>query len=60
MALSRELKQLQKPLRDQAIFSNGFKLIWAVQSYTEKYFCFLPTQITGLFGAIPPRERGVS
>jgi hypothetical protein len=56
-AHSREFKEPQKPVRDQAIFSNGFKLIWAVQPYAEKYFCFLPTQITGLFVAIHP-ERG--
>jgi hypothetical protein len=60
MAHRRDLKEPRKPLRDGAILSNGFKLIWAVQPYVEKYFCFPPTQITGLFVAIPPRQRGVS
>ena len=59
-AYSRELKKPRKPVRDGANLSNGFKLIWAVQSHWQKYSYFLPTQITGLFVAIPPRERGVS
>jgi hypothetical protein len=59
-AYSRSLKKPRKPVRAGANLSNGFKLIWAVQPCVEKYFCFHPTQITGLFVAIPPRQRGVS
>jgi len=54
------LNDPRKPVRAGANLSNGINLIWAVQPYAEKYFCFHPTQITGLFVANPPRQRGVS
>jgi hypothetical protein len=41
-------------LRAQANFSCYFNLICPVQSSREKYFCFHPTQITGLLCASRP------
>ena len=37
-----------------------FKLICPVQSFPQKYFCFLPRQITGVFRASRALRRGVS
>jgi hypothetical protein len=33
-------------------------LIPPVQSLSKKYFCFLPSQITGLFPAVPSHFEG--
>ena len=37
-----------------------FNLIWIVQSFREKHFASVLTQITGLSPAIPSHQRGVS
>jgi hypothetical protein len=42
-------------------FLNSFNVIWVVQSSAQKYFAFLPRQITGVLIAIPClTKRGVS
>jgi hypothetical protein len=34
-------------------------VIWGyVQPHLQKFFCFRPTQITGLFAAIPSHPKG--
>ena len=36
---------LQNHARQNAIFASSFKLIWAVQPFTQKYFCFRKSEI---------------
>jgi len=50
----------QMCLRAESKFSCAFKLIWAVQTSLQKYFCFSQTQISSLIRAVPSQERGVA
>ena len=52
------LNDPRKPVRAGANLSNGINLIWAVQPYAEKYFCFHPTQIISSSHAVPSRNEG--
>ena len=48
-----------KSVRAQANLSNKIKLMLAVQSCLQKYFCFRTPQITSRTLGIPPHKRGV-
>src|SRR5271169_4987843 len=37
-----------------------FGVIWAVESHSQKYFRFAPTQITGISASVSAHLRGVS
>jgi hypothetical protein len=45
-------------LRAERDLPKQFKMILPVQPLPQKYFCFRPSQITGVFSAVPPHHEG--
>jgi hypothetical protein len=52
------LERLLISLRANGVLVNNFRPIWVIQSPTQKYSAFHPTQISGFFGAVPSRQEG--
>jgi hypothetical protein len=50
--------RLKNPLRLNRNLLSRFKVIWVVQSRSQKYSAFHLTQISGYFRAVPPRQEG--
>jgi hypothetical protein len=51
-------RRANSPLRLKTDFLNRIKLIWAVQSLPQKYFCFPEPQIKSISIAVSPQEEG--
>jgi hypothetical protein len=58
--ISRLVRHLgrRNRLRAKPDFTNRFKLIWVVQSRSQKYSAFRKPQISGFFPCIPLRQEG--
>ncbi|UPJ50869.1 hypothetical protein IVB30_05590 [Bradyrhizobium sp. 200] len=48
----------KNPLRANSDLTNHFKVIWVVQSCSQKYSAFHLTQISGYFRAVSSRQEG--